>query len=635
MEQTHAIRHPKPGGAARPRARTATAALLALFVAAGCGIPVGVKRANPRWVHDTLTGNVLSTGRLSNATWNRLRSHGLDEAWKKSPESAIASLQQVLGSVNSRSADYYALAELCFDVAEHGGGRAYFAASAIYAYAFLFPDPPGRSPDPFDPRLRDATDLYNRGLTSAFESGPAGEVAVASTRFAVPFGTADLFVAPEGTRWHDRVLTRFVPAAELQIVGLRNRYRQPGIGAPLAASTAPLAGTTDDKTDSYLSPTDKVPATMILRIANPRAAIAAGHVTGQVEIHPAAVGDSIEIGGQTIPFESEPTAALAATLAESPAWEAEIKGFFTDLVGSQEIPNLTFTEPYRRGTIPVVLVHGTASSANRWADVVNDLENDRAIRSRYTFWHFTYDTGSFIPYSAWKLRQSLEQAVRDIDPEGREPALRKMVVIGHSQGGLLTKMTSIDSGDRFWKLVSRRPLSELDLSDEDRQTIKSIVFVRPLPFVRRVIFLATPHGGSYLALFSPAKWLRGFIKLPSSLAKLGTNLITLNQDKVRLAASGGKQLPTSIDNMTPGNPFLRTLHDTPVAPGVGAHSIIAVVGGEQSIQPDGGDGVVKYESAHVEGVESEVVVDSSHSCQSNPHAIAEIRRILLLNADTP
>jgi len=41
------------------------------------------------------------------------------------------------------------------------------------------------------------------------------------------------------------------------------------------------------------------------------------------------------------------------------------------------------------------------------------------------------------------------------------------------------------------------------------------------------------------------------------------------------------------------------------------------------------DGVVAYDSVHIDGVASELVVDSPHSCQSNPHTIEEVRRILL------
>ncbi|MCA9422416.1 MAG: hypothetical protein KC592_15450, partial [Nitrospira sp.] len=46
----------------------------------------------------------------------------------------------------------------------------------------------------------------------------------------------------------------------------------------------------------------------------------------------------------------------------------------------------------------------------------------------------------------------------------------------------------------------------------------------------------------------------------------------------------------------------------------------------------GNDGVVAYKSAHLEGMESEFVVRSGHSCQSNTHTIQEVRRILLVHA---
>jgi hypothetical protein len=42
--------------------------------------------------------------------------------------------------------------------------------------------------------------------------------------------------------------------------------------------------------------------------------------------------------------------------------------------------------------------------------------------------------------------------------------------------------------------------------------------------------------------------------------------------------------------------------------------------------------VVAYSSAHIDGVESELVVRSPHSVQGKPEAIAEVRRILRLHA---
>ena len=61
-----------------------------------------------------------------------------------------------------------------------------------------------------------------------------------------------------------------------------------------------------------------------------------------------------------------------------------------------------------------------------------------------------YNTGNPIAYSAMLLRDALSQLVKALDPDGKETGLKRMVVMGHSQGGLLTKMTVIDSGTHLW-----------------------------------------------------------------------------------------------------------------------------------------------------------------------------------------
>ena len=66
----------------------------------------------------------------------------------------------------------------------------------------------------------------------------------------------------------------------------------------------------------------------------------------------------------------------------------------------------------------------------------------------------------------------------------------------------------------------------------------------------------------------------------------------------------------------------------PVAPGIHAHSIIPTL--QDGPLMDRNDGVVQYKSAHIDGVESELVIEhQGHSTQSNPLAVREVRRILL------
>jgi hypothetical protein len=259
--------------------------------------------------------------------------------------------------------------------------------------------------------------------------------------------------------------------------------------------------------------------------------------------------------------------------------------------------------------------------------MVNDLIADPRLRNRYAYWFFTYDSGNPIAYSAYQLRTALTKAVAQIDPEGSDPCARDMIVLGHSQGGLLTKLTAIDSGDAYWSNVSSVPFDQVEFKPEDRELLSQILFVKPLPFVREVVFLATPHRGSYLASPQLIRRLAQYlVRLPSDVARLGGTLATTTtRGGAKLALS---RVPTSIDNMSPGNAFIQATAKIPVSPDVTAHSIIAV--DDDLPLDEAGDGVVKYQSAHIEGVASELVVRSPHSgMQAAPETVEEVRRILL------
>src|SRR6185503_3481618 len=144
-----------------------------------------------------------------------------------------------------------------------------------------------------------------------------------------------------------------------------------------------------------------------------------------------------------------------------------------------------------------------------------------------------------IAYSASLLRQSLENAVAQLDPEGKDPALRRMIVMGHSQGGLLTRMTVVDSGDAFWRNASSKPFDEVKMSPETHELLQHALFVKPLPFVERVVFVATPHHGSYVA----GSWLAHqgarLVSMPLKITKTVTDFATLNKDALAISSTRG------------------------------------------------------------------------------------------------
>ena len=295
-------------------------------------------------------------------------------------------------------------------------------------------------------------------------------------KYDLPFGELDLSLEASGFLWGGFRMKRFIPVGEFDIRGLRNRYRQAGIGAPLAAELEmPEHGSANDFAQKRIAPRTKVPVTAFARIEAPRKGVVEGKLRARLELYAADVASAVKIAGDEVPLELEPTAALAYQLEGSPIWDFEIAGF--RFAHQQAIfgDGLLMMHPYRRDRIAVVFVHGTASSPVRWAEMYNELMHDPVIEGRYQFWIFQYNTGQPVLYSAMLPRRALAKIVTELDPKGADPALRRMVVVGHSQGGLLTKLTANSSGNRFWKNVSKDPFDQVELRPETRELLREAV----------------------------------------------------------------------------------------------------------------------------------------------------------------
>jgi hypothetical protein len=201
-----------------------------------------------------------------------------------------------------------------------------------------------------------------------------------------------------------------------------------------------------------------------------------------------------------------------------------------------------------------------------------------------------------------------------------------MVIIGHSQGGLLTKLTAVAPGDRFWKAISDKNIDDMEAADDVKAMVRRMAFFEPLPFVKRVVFISTPHRGSFLTTNWVRNLVRTLVSLPIDIVTLNPQLFTKFTDQLNLPHYMRNRIPSSVDGMSPDNPVLQALVTLPLAPGVTGHSIVAVLPGMEI--KTGNDGVVEYKSAHIDGVESEFIVRTGHSCQGHPFTIEEVRRIL-------
>jgi hypothetical protein len=269
--------------------------------------------------------SATTTGEPTWQTRNVLFEQGMFQEFEKRPEDVLAALHKAMVAAGGDPDLLFALAELSFLHGQAVAKPAYELAAAVYAYAFLFPEGSGSEPGRFDPRLRIAADLYNWALMTAFMSEDGSTVVSRGGAFDLPFGKLDVAFDPANLRAGDRELYQFTPIAELEVYGLAMRYRWPGIGAPLAALSRPIEASKPGR--DMVAPRMQVPLTALLRISEARRALVEGKpLTGRLELHLAWDGESVEIAGERVPLENEPSAALALTFTGAPIMEVEMFG---------------------------------------------------------------------------------------------------------------------------------------------------------------------------------------------------------------------------------------------------------------------------------------------------------------------
>lgn len=599
--------------------------LLAVLALSGCVAPIGADPVTTRKAYDQVEANALHTGKPGANTAVILHRYDLDDLASQQPDLAVRQLHEKAVATGERDL-LFALAELSYVAGEKirrgvkpwdaRDARDYYLGSAVYAWLFLFGDAKDSPPSGFDRRFRVACDLYNcsLGLALSGRRSTNATVHLKSARRQLPVGQAELQL--DCTRFPSRLeeFDEIVLADRYRVRGLTTRNREPGLGAPVVC-VRPM--------DHRYGARPCTPGTVLLRGPSSVTDLEGGGTVLPLEVYSAFGEPTVEIGETQVPLEIDLTTYRAYSLNSSRIWKL---GRLEFLAPAERFPNhLILNQPFEPDQVPIVLVHGTFSSPVTWAEMANTLAADPVLRQRYQFWTFMYGSGNPLAQSVLDLRKALTAEIQKRDPAGTNTVLRQMVVIGHSQGGLLTKGTAIDAGDKLWAVFSTNRLEDLDLSEERRTELRNFAFLKPLPFVKRVVFIATPHRGSYLAGGFARRWAQRLVSLPSDMVSGGREVLKFTE-----GSEAGKflrgRMPTSLDGMSPKNPSLLAMADLSVVPEIKAHSIIPVLGDGDCQQ--GRDGVVSYQSAHVESVESEFIVRAKHSCLGEPATVEEVRRIL-------
>lgn len=293
---------------------------------------------------------------------------------------------------------------------------------------------------------------------------------------------------------------------------------------------------------------------------------------------------------------------------------------------------LRFFEPYQPDKIPLLFVHGLISDPTTFIEMADAVRADPVLRTRYQIWAFRYPTGEAFLKSAAMLRQDLAAAfachsgcASTHDGTGNIDIDKRMVIVGHSMGGLVAKMQITNSSDRLWRSVANVPIEHLRGPPDAISSISDAFFFEANPNIGRVVYIATPHRGSPLASRCIGRIGALLARKRSDDKRLFSEFVNANPG----AFSGelGDSLPTSVDLLQPTSKLLQSLASLESSPAVSINSII----GNHYGTPHTGrsDGVVPINSAYVEEAETTAFVDATHtSIQHSPDAKQELLRIL-------
>ncbi|MFO0427942.1 MAG: esterase/lipase family protein [Planctomyces sp.] len=508
------------------------------------------------------------------------------------------------------------------------------SAAAAWKY-FSTPDDSGHLPGPTESEHRSTAEVYNASCELLLRHARTKTGYRLGHSYVMPLTQRHLqFELPfESRQLQFERLGDFEFTSDYNLKNLRNHHTSSGLGVPLIVVRH--SSTETSSVEEYYTKGMSCAATAVIRFGG--ADTGASPVLQSHDFSPEPTDQSIRfqlydpretdgivLRDTLIPLETDVSTPLARFLSNPDLKLLDTWGFLRP-DRAHSVEGLYMVQPYDPDRIPVLMVHGLWSSPMTWMEMFNDLQADPEIRRRYQFWFYLYPTGESLAFSAANLREELDQVRRDCDPHLQNTNLDRMVVVGHSMGGLISHMMTINSEDRLWNSVSKTPLEKIQAKPEEKSEIRRVFFFESNPSVSRIVTIASPYGGSrYSNAFT--RWVSGtLIWLPSRTLQLSRLVFEQNQTSWWDRWTTQR---TSLDSLTKKSAVLTLIRETRVPPDVKHHNVVGISRGKSD--KDWTDGVVSYRSAHRSDVASEISVNAAHSAvHRHPETIAEVRRILL------
>lgn len=589
---------------------------------------------------------LFSTPRpLSARTQLLLRSYNLADRLTTDPDAVIGWLQELVKQ-SPQMEEVNALAEIAKCQADwhesngrHSRAMKLNATALLHAHQFLFDSNLDIKRNAYDPQFRQICDIYNGALESITRRLALDGAITNGKLISIGDGDLgfDMQIQFEG-RWQHQSFERFELVSDYQTEGIKNHFHTYGLGVPLIAVVekrdVPRA------VEKYYPPSLTLPMTAFCEIQpdgdHTRAQPLAGSQrrSAILRLYDPLERTTARSHGRSVPLESDITTPLAYHLKD-PLLNGRVLATATILDSSlaDKIHGLYMLEPFDPTKIPVVMVHGLWSSPVTWAQMFNDLRAIPEIHSNYQFWFYSYSSGQPFAVSASEMRRDLNNIRRELDPGNDSKALDQMVLVGHSMGGLISRMQVISSGNDFWNLIGNGDFEKLTGDAGAIQRLRDTVFFQANPAIKRIVTIATPHHGSQTSN-ATTRWLsQKIISLPELLARDFQSLALRNKD---IITNPHVLTGTSVDALAPAAPVLVAMADIPPQPQTIFHNIIGKIE-KKSLSPFsreprdlGSDGVVSVKNAQFEYAQTQTIVPSEHATvHTHPKCILEVRRILL------
>jgi pimeloyl-ACP methyl ester carboxylesterase len=407
---------------------------------------------------------------------------------------------------------------------------------------------------------------------------------------------------------HDPSRYDLFPTDTLKIGGRFFKTRPPatsGVGAPLVAVGR---GENPQFRQQYQLRRVYAPVTAVIKFHERRA---------ELDFVDPFMTDRVELDGHTAPLAVDLSAATAMLIAHE---RPERLGFSRVIrpEAYAETARLSQLQQFDPARTPVIFVHGLQETPAGWTTMINSLHEDAWIRKHYQFWVFSYPSGYPYPYSAALLRRDLDGIKRTF------PTQKRIVLIGHSMGGMICRLMITDAGDKIWRDLFGTSPAKTPLAGDGRKLLEESLVFNHRPDVKRVIFVSTPHRGSAIASSWIGRIGSSLVRTPRAFAAIYASMRPL--EKADPAAAHLRRMPNSVDTLAPNDRFVRSVNKLPITPGIPYHSIMGDRG--RGDTPNSSDGVVPYWSSHLDGAQSELIVHSNHGAQFNPDAVREVERIL-------